>query len=723
MSEDAKPVADRNILEIVERTHGALRRRALAERFDVADDDYRAFCKQLGALKASGLITEGRGGKYRLIGKGSVLGRLSVKARGFGFVVPVSGAASDIYVAQSRIGAAMDGDLVLAEVGREGSKRDSRRGPSASKLHIVERGNDRVVGTFIPSGNDGGVVMTDNRALPDIEIPPGQAADAGEGIKVVAEITRFPRGRQEAIGRIVDVLGEAGALETETLSVIASYGLRDEFPAAAAAEADEAPLAIDSSEHSCRADYTKTLTVTIDPVDAKDFDDAVSLSKADGGGWKLLVHITDVSAAVPEGSAVDKEARLRSTSTYLPGHVIPMLPERLTQEVCCLREAEVKLAKTVTLIINTNGEVKSSLVERSLCRSTMRLDYGRVFEALENGADDGIPADILKMLAEMRLCSQAMRKNRIASGAIEMEMPEPRIRFDDEGEISEVVLRQSNFAHQLVEEFMLVANQAVAAKLSELELAGLFRNHDEPDEESLDEFAEFVRGSGGQLKAPYSKANIQKALDKFRGTKDQAAINLAFLQSLKQARYAEVVRPHWALAFDMYCHFTSPIRRYPDLLVHRALDGAFVEGKPVLVGKKSDVPRDGDERRQDRLQRMAHVAEVCSSSERKAEKAERELNRFCELLVLQRSAGTMAKGIITNIEKFGFFIEIEGYSVHGFIAVSELPGGPYKFSRKHGRLEPKNRGGGDSYSFGQDVTVAIDGVDLATKQLKLSIAD
>jgi len=716
-----RPLADRDILETVERSPGVLRKRQLAQKLGVADDGYRAFCRQLDSLEAAGLIASGKGNRYRLVGRNSVLGRLDVKAQGFGFVVPVRGDEDDVYVPNHVVADAMDGDLVLAEMSTE-RRRGRPRGPSASKLRVVERANDRIVGMFVAGDSGGGQLLPDNRGLKDVDIAAGETSDAETGEKVVARLTEFPRGSRSARAVVVRRLGEAGTLAAETEAVIEEFGLRDGFDEETTGAAQSA-AGPDEKALLSRADYRDELTVTIDPADAADFDDAVSLVESDKTGWLVRVHIADVAAVVAEGSPVDIEARLRGTSVYLPGHVIPMLPERLTREVCCLREGEDSFAKTVTMKVAATGEVVKAEVERTVIRSNKRLSYNQVFAALEEGEREGIHGEILEMLAGLRKCAAALRRLRMERGSLDLDMPEARAVFEGEGDekrIARIDIRSSNFAHQLIEDLMLAANRAVAEVLVSMELPGLFRTHDEPDKAAFDEFAAFVSRAGHKLRPPYDKARLQAALDHFRGHADEAAVNLAFLRSMKQARYSEIVRPHWALDFSRYCHFTSPIRRYPDLLVHRALDGAFQPGRNGLVKKKSDLPH-SEEGREKRLRRLAHLAEICSSAERRAEKAERELAEFCQMLFLSGRTGAVAAGIIAGVEKYGIFVEIEGMRVQGLIHVSELPGEKFRYRRKDDSLTDRRTG--HSFKFGQSVQVHIDSVDLVGRQIKLSLAE
>jgi ribonuclease R len=702
-----------------------MRRRALAKALDVSKKRYDDFRDLLAELEDAGHVRLGRGRRYQLVGgeSGDLDGLPGsfISKGDYGFFRPDDG-GEDYFVGRGHTGGAMDGDRVLLEPRRSRGPRRAGR-----VVRILERATDEVVG-ILRDGWGNPFVLPGGRAGDEgikVTAPPGRHLEEFPyGHKVVARITRYPSRSRGAEAELVADLGPAGTVETETAAVIREYGLREEFPPPVLAEAERLPAAPPGEELARRVDYRGQRCITIDPPDAADFDDAVFMEKTDGG-WRLYVHIADVAWAVPPASGLDAEARERSTSVYLPGHVLPMLPARLSGLLCSLLPGEARLAQTAVIDYDAGGARLGFRIERSVIRSALRLHYGQVRRAIEGTPRPGeeMPDWAVGALREMHDLSRKLRARRFAAGAVFLDMPEVRVQVGENGQTLGITEARQDFSHQIVEEFMLAANRAVAELMVRAELPGIFRVHEAPDDERLRGLATFVRTYGLSFKPPFNRRKVQALVESVREKECAPVVNFAVLTSMKQAVYSATDAEHYALAFRPYCHFTSPIRRYPDLVVHRALAGLYPPGKAVLDG----VPRGGRRRgrraqvadRRGAASRMDLLARHCSQMERRAAEAERRMTRFRQMELLERTGAVQHHGTISGVTDFGLFVRIDDFYLEGLVHVASMVD---RYRYLPARQELVGARTGRRWRLGDRVAVRVSRLDLATGRLELELA-
>jgi len=730
-----------------------LRKRALAKKLQIDDDDYVDFRHFLDELVEKGEVAELRHGKYGLPHQGekrkrggkrdgtfneqlkglprnALVGRIDIKRGGFGFLL-AEPPNRDLYVANDDLGGAMSGDLVAAVPKR------GRRGPRAAGrvVRVLERAHPKIVGTFfgykpskyMPKEGPGGYIVPDARGLFDeIDILPKDRGEARDGDKVAIElqetVEKFRPGMRPT-GRVVKVFGGAGELEAELEAILQNFNLRREYPPEVLAQAEAIPHEIPSAELERRVDYSDSLTFTIDPEDAKDHDDAIALRILEGGRSELLVHIADVSHYVTEESPLDLEARERSTSVYMPGLTLPMLPEKLSSNVCSLREGEVRLTKTVAITFSRNLVPERTRIERSFIRSAGRLNYEQVRKSIDDEKPDLLPSkDIYEMLHQMRGFAKALRRKRMDAGSVDLDMPEIRLLLDPHGAVTGWQKEEHHWAHQLVEDMMLAANRAVAEYMVDHEIAGLYRVHEEPDEDALEQFADFVKAFRIILRKPYDRPKLKQVLAKVKGKDFEHAVNLALLTSLKQAHYSAECYPHWALAFSRYLHFTSPIRRYPDLIVHRSLDERFEIGEkqlPVKGKKRKGGTQDrGFYRRQALLRPLAVH---CSHRERAAAAAEAEVKKVRQIHYLRNHMRDSHPGTIMRVFESGFIVEMQDNFVEGFVSVRDL--GDDWFNYYPDRYLLQGERSRRSFRLGDKVTVRVISIDVGARKVGLEVVN
>lgn len=674
-------------------------------------------------------------------------GRLSLTRSGNGFVSFDDDEEPAVFVSRRGLKDALNGDLVRVRLrhrpqsfGRRGRRRDGWKEDEerlcGRVATVLERGRPTLVGTFHRDARPGagrrearrvaGLFAPDARtaAVPEFPVLVGDAGEAENGDLVTVELV--PAGGDENndgrdTARVLKVLGREGELQAEIASICELHELRTEFPEEVVKEAETvrraalsapgASVRVSPEERSRRVDRTAEVTLTIDPEDAEDYDDAVSFRRSEAGDPELLVHIADVAHYVLPGSALDTEARLRGTSAYLPGRVLPMLPEMLSNDVCSLREGVVRAVLGVVVTFGRDLKPKRVRLERALIRSRARLHYDQVREAVEKGRPELLSTAhgevLLETLRAMRKFSARLREKRLVAGALDLDLPETRLLFNERGEIYGREAVEHHWVHQLIEEFMLAANKAVAEHLFTFEIPGLFRIHDDPDEGSLAKFAEFLREFGISLRPPFDRRKLSAVLQRTQGTKHGPAIHLALLTSLKQAVYSAEIRPHFALNASRYLHFTSPIRRYPDLVVHRALHDGFPPEASRLPERREETwPRRGDNTAYyAATAKLRPLAVHCSRRERAAAAAEEDVKKLRWILHLQRDEQAAREGKIVRMTRGGFFVELENDGIDGFVALRDLNDDYYDYFE--GRQLFRGRRRGRCFQLGDKISVRI----------------
>ena len=675
--------SDTQILRRVRsRRYRPMAAEALAADLKVPRAQRGAFHQRIAALMLAGELVEV---KNKCLADPALVnlmvGTLLCNARGFGFVQPAREQdGEDVYVHGSNLSSAMHGDLVVVRVPRPGGKREAGhagRGRSAAAevkvVSVLQRARTNVVGTFLRVKHMRYVVPDDTRLFRDIFVAAQDAGSARNGDKVSVRIQTWPSRHINPTGAVEEVFGPRGQLEAERLSVVSAYELRCEFAPAVLRAAENMDTRVSAAEIGKRTDLRSTRALTIDPEDARDFDDAVSVRRVKNGGWELRVHIADVSHYVRPGDPIDGEAQARGTSVYLPGQVIPMLPENLSNNICSLRPKHVRLTKTVLMRFDGKGRLLKADLYKSAIKSVRRFTYEEVQKVISGGRLGRGEEPLRKDILELHALAEHLRAQRRAAGMLEMDIPEPHILTDAKGRTTGVELRHNDSSHRLIEQCMLAANEAVASYLLEKSLPYLCRSHDEPAAKAIREFRENVRALGFNLPPPGTRAQIQRLLQQIEGRPEAPALHFLLLRSMRAAQYSAEDKPHYAIGAAHYLHFTSPIRRYPDLLAHRILD-EYWSGK--LAGKG---------RREYWQKGLPSWMEHASRAERNAEAAERTIaiRRTKDYLAAQ--TGPM-DAMILSVDNYGMRVQLRESLVEGVVRMSSLTDGFYRVDRRRQAL-------------------------------------
>ncbi|MGI9428709.1 MAG: ribonuclease R [Bythopirellula sp.] len=621
---------------------------------------------------------------------------------GFGFVRPegVVGADArdqDIYIPANSTGDAANGDTVRI---RLSGKRGRMGKPEGRIIDVVERATNRFVGTYLEQAGMG-LVQIDGKIFNDpVYVGDPGAKGAQPDDKVVLEMVRFPSHVRDGEGVIVDILGKRGQPGVDTLSIVHEFNLPGEFDDGALENARKQAEKFDESIGPRRKNLTDEIVITIDPATARDFDDAISLERTDNGHWLLGVHIADVSHFVRPRSGLDREAKDRATSVYLPDQVIPMLPEVISNNLASLQPNKVRYAMTARIEFTAEGQRVATDVFKSAIKSRRRFTYEEVdqFLADRSGWKKKLKAPVHRLLGDMHELAMILRQRRMRRGSLELAMPEMQIDLDKNGHVTGAHLEENTESHQIIEEFMLIANESVAEMLFENGLLFLRRVHGAPDPRKLKALTDFVKDLGLASGDLNNRFELQDLLNEVRGDSRQHAVNYAVLRSMQRAIYSPEEEGHYALASECYCHFTSPIRRYPDLTIHRLID-AVNRGQPP----------------EQHLGELLILGDHCSEREQRATAAERELNKVKLLLYLQDKVGTKFEGVVTGVENFGLFVTGIELPAEGFVHITSLSDDYYKFD-KAGHVIKGFRSG-NTYRLGDQVKVAVASVDVERREL------
>lgn len=688
------------VLAALEASHrGPLKTKELARALDVPGPDYRDFRELLATMERRGRIYRVKGQRYAVAEKlDLVTGLVSVTKEGHGFVRPEA-AGDDVYVPAHRLGTAMNGDRVVTRI----EARPRGRSREGSVIRVLERARETIVGTLHRGRRVTYVAPLDVRLNKDVLIAPGDEGEAEEGQVVVVRITSYGEGRVGPTGAVERVLGDLSDPGVDVLAVAHGFGLALEFDDALLAAAEAAASAGADDPGPDRVDRTALLTFTIDPADAKDHDDALSIVPLDAGRVEVGVHIADVSHFVRRDTPVDVEAAARGTSVYLVDRTVPMLPAVLSNDVCSLNPGQEKLAVSLFVVLD-GGRIIERRYERTIIECRHALSYEEVEEVLEGRGS--ISADVDAALRSLDDQARLVRAERRRRGALDLDLPEAKVVLDAEGVPVDIRRRERLESHRLVEDYMVLANEVVANDMEAQDLTTMYRIHERPAPEKVEALADTLSRFGLQLK--YRKAlrpgNVQQLIDQVRGRDEEPLVNNLILRSMRKARYHTENLGHFGLASPGYLHFTSPIRRYPDLVVHRVLTSVFVHGDP-------EPYRDRDS--------LSLSAERCSERERAAEEAERASVALKKAEFMERHLGESFPARISGVAAFGFFVTLEDFFVDGLVHVSGLGDDYYHFREREHALVGER--GGRRFRLGDRVEVQVVRVDKEARQVDFSI--
>jgi ribonuclease R len=686
MEEEDRPLLLKEILRFL-GLKKELRQRTRALLRDLADE---------------GKVVRIRGNRYGLpVKMNLVVGRVKCHPEGYGFVIPETEGEEDIFIGPRSLGESMHGDRVVARV-----ESVRRRGREGRVIRILERGLRKVVGKFMKAKHYSYVIPEDERILQEVYIPDGETKRARPNQLVVAEISRYPTERARPEGRVTHILGYPDDPEVTPLIIIHKYDLPHRFSSAALKEVRSLPLSPSPDEYQDRVDLRGIPTFTIDGENARDFDDAVSIEKEKDGGVKLYVSISDVSHYVKEGTPLDEDAFFRGTSVYFPDRALSMFPPELSNEICCLHPKLDRLALTVELRYGADTERKGVRFYPSVIRSDERLTYTIVRKILVD--EDAELRDkfraILEPLEWMASLSQGLREKRMARGALDFDLPEPEVILNLQGETEDIVRAERNLAHQIIEEFMIAANEAVSHFIEERGIPSIYRVHEPPRQEAIEEFRRFISHLGYKVKkeSDHSPKDLQRILLEAKGRSEEKVVNNILLRSMKWAVYSAKNVGHFGLASVAYTHFTSPIRRYPDLIVHRVL-------KRILLKRDGKISEE----------ELARKADHLSQRERVAMEAEREILDRYRIRFMKDKVGEVFEGVISGVTAFGFFVELKDIFVEGLVRVTSLHDDYYHYHEKRYCLMGERTH--KTFRIGDEVKVRVDRVDVERRHIDFGL--
>ena len=674
--------------------------------------------KTLHELEHAGEIVRIRKNRYVLPSEADlVTGKLSIHQAGYGFLVPEKAGEPDIFIAAENTGTAMNGDRVVARISRDVPPRRAkvRAGQAAQHrsegrvIRILERARDTIVGTLQQSRNFYYVVPDDPRLVHDVyvQVPPRARLPKTptRDDKVVVRLEAWESRHVNPEGEIIEVLGAATAPGIDMLSIVRKYDLPTAFPKSVLDQANRIPQSVEQKLIQGREDLRDQFIVTIDPDDARDFDDAINVEKIDNTGvWRLGVHIADVSAYVTPDSALDREARRRGNSVYLPDRVIPMLPERLSNGVCSLNPDVDRLTHSVFIEFDKNGRAKNAGFAKSVIRSAKRLTYKEAYAILQARPN----GELSRRLHTAWELASLLRRKRFEQGSLDLDFPEVKVHVDADGKPTRLERVENDQSHQLIEEFMLAANEAVARELRHRSIATIYRVHEDPDPEKLGEYREFILSFGYKVGDLSHRKEVQRFLASISGKPEEQALKIGLLKSLKRARYAAQPLGHYGLAKANYLHFTSPIRRYADLVVHRTL-----AERNLLRRSKIDIGQ------------IESLANHISDTERNAAEAEIESVRLKKLQFFEQQLKErdpqVFRAAIMDVRNYGLVVELPDALVTGVVHVSTLSDDFYRFDAAQRRL--LGRRTNRRFSVGDEIRVFVARVDTFKRQIDFAIAD
>ncbi len=679
----------------------------LADTLDIPEEDYEQFKEDIEDLAENGQIVVSSNDAVSLPPMaGKIVGTFRGKKKGFGFVVPLDPTLhGDLFIPAKKTKGAMTGDTVVAKVSKKKKKKKEML-LSGRIVDILERAHDRFVGT-LKKTSEGWIVIPDGTAFTEpVVVEDVSAKNAKKNQKVVVEILQYPTRQFAGQGVITKVLGKAGKYDSEIQSVIHQYHIPEEFDKECLDQAGEMARSYDPEDKKDREDITDKVIVTIDPPDSKDFDDAISLEFDKEGNYVLGVHIADVSNFVTQGSALDEEAQERGNSVYLPEKTIPMLPEILSNGVCSLQPDKNRYAKSVYITYDHDANILNRRYTNSMIRSSQRLTYHQA-DAIIKKKNNDFDQNVIDLMKNMEKLSRRIEARRYKEGMLHLDIPEMEIIFDEKGQVTGAQKADDSYPHTIIEMFMVEANEAVAHLFDKKDIPFMRRIHPSPDPLSMKSLARLLKSFGLDFPKEPSKSDLQKLLDSVKEKEYSLAVNLMVLRSFERAVYSPLEMGHWALASTNYCHFTSPIRRYADLMVHRLLD-SHIKGQ--LKGQDSNAVVEKDE--------LKKVGEHISFTEQRAEDAERDLKEVMILHMLKRHIGDELDCVITGLTNFGIFAESKRYGIEGLIDLGDL--GPDRWNYNPKTNCVKGQRSGLKLHLGRPLKCKIVSVNLPARQLSLA---
>jgi len=706
---------DNDLIELIrDRVDHPATVKELLQILKIPREQRATFRRRLKALVATGELVEIRGQRFGLPDRMNlIVGRLSTNPRGFAFVdleVGADGGPSSVFIAGNNMNQAMHGDRVVVRIERQ---RDPDRAEGRI-VRILERGAKAVVGRYeLDATGRGFVVPFDRRIIMDVQVASGDARGASAGEMVVVEITQWPTAARSASGRITEVLGPLDAPGVDTAVIIRKYNLPDEHGDEAIAEARRLGTAVKDKDTQARTDFRGWQTVTIDGEHARDFDDAISIDRLPNGNFWLGVHIADVAHYVHEGGALDREAYERATSVYFPERAVHMFPSDLSTGLCSLNPHVDRLVQSCLMEVDRkSGAVVRYEMHDGVIHSDARMTYTDVNKIVTDRDPEMMERyrPLIPLFERMHELFDVLHARRRRRGSIDFDLKESEIVLDDAGAVEAIIAAERNIAHRLIEEFMLLANETVAAHLEKVAMPALYRVHEEPDPAKVETFEEFISTLGYSLAADadgLEPRHFQKLVEKIHGKPEEKPIAFLMLRTMQKARYDESNLGHFGLAAEAYTHFTSPIRRYPDLVVHRALR----ESRRGL----------DDDRRSELTDDMPGVARHTSERERRANDAERELVQWKKVRFMADKVGDEFDGYITGVSAFGLYLELVEHFVEGMVHVSTMADDYYRFVEKAHILRGEKNG--RVYRLGDRVRVQVIRVDLERRQIDLGLSE
>lgn len=687
-----------------------MKAKEMAMILGVPKKEYNQFLDIIKYLEENYKIVKNRKNRYRLIGENFVEGIYRKNQRGFGFV-KIDDREDEIYIAKEDSLNALNGDRVLIEITEEQNKVKRAEGKIKK---IIKHEKETVVGTFQESRNFGFVVPDDKAFGTDIFISKGKFLNAKNNQKVVVKITKYPQKGKNAEGEIIEVLGSIDEAGVDMLSIIKEYDLPAEFPENVIEEAKKYGDKIDAKDIQNRIDCRQDIIFTIDGEDAKDLDDAVRVIKLKNGNYRLDVHIADVSYYVREGSLLDKEAQIRGTSVYMLSRVIPMLPKELSNGICSLNAGQDRFTLSCSMEINNKGEVVSAEVYKGIINVTERMNYHDVQKILDK-SDEKVLKKYEKYIGNFELMAELaeiLKKKRLEQGYLNLDIPESKIDLDENGKVISIGKYETSFSNEIIEQFMLSANETIAEKFYWLEAPFIYRVHEDPDIEKVKELNKFLYNFGLKIRIVNEKIypkEVSKILEEIKGKEEEKVVSTLILRTLKIARYEAENKGHFGIASKYYCHFTSPIRRYPDLFIHRIIS-KYLEENYVVSDKFIE----------DFKQKAIDRARMSSEREKVATKAERDSEDMKKAEFMQDKIGQEYEGIVSSVTQFGIFVELEN-TVEGLIRFENLGNEYFIYDENRKRLIGENSN--KVYKIGDKVKIRVISANKLLRQIDFEIVD